>query len=73
MTKIFQTSSGLGAVGSVLGKFPRADAMIVSALATQELPLMKYLAQTHDLTTAEVAEAMEAFLEKPFPEPSLTA
>lgn len=61
MTTTFQNLSGLGALSGLKVVFPHADATIVSALATQEMPLMTYLAEAHELTRSEVAEALEAF------------
>lgn len=73
MTTTFQNLSGLGALGGLKVVFPRADATIVSALATQKSPLTTYLAEAHELTKAEVEEAIEAFFGSASAENQLSA
>lgn len=41
--------------------FPNADPQVVSALSSHAKALTRYLAQIHELTLTETAEAIEAF------------
>ena len=73
MNTRFQTATHPSVPNGLSEVFPHADKTIVSALATQGPPLLKYLAQTHDLTEAEVAEAVGAFFGEFAPEHALAS
>ena len=45
----------------LLTMFPYADRIVVSSLSGQIDPLVRYLAQVHEVTLSEVREVIDAF------------